>query len=74
MAETAAFARLDVRVAELAARYRPLAALMLAEVIRIPADFVDKPRDEGGECVDLRELQHAIAFLARFPSIFAAAH
>lgn len=25
-----------------------------------------------GECVDLRELQHAIAVLARFPSIFAA--
>jgi len=25
-----------------------------------------------GECVDLRELQHAIAFLARFPSVFAA--
>jgi putative selenium metabolism hydrolase len=49
MAETAAFARLDVRVAELAARYRPLAASMLAEVIRIPADFVDKPRDEGGD-------------------------
>ena len=25
-----------------------------------------------GECVDLRELQHAIAVLARFPSAFAA--
>jgi acetylornithine deacetylase/succinyl-diaminopimelate desuccinylase-like protein len=25
-----------------------------------------------GECVDLRELQHAIAMLARFPSLFAA--
>ncbi len=24
-----------------------------------------------GECVDLRELQHAIAFLARFPAAFA---
>ncbi len=24
-----------------------------------------------GECVDLRELQHAIAVLVRFPSIFA---
>ena len=23
-----------------------------------------------GECVDLRELQHAIAFTARFPSVF----
>ncbi|MCO4760288.1 MAG: M20/M25/M40 family metallo-hydrolase [Myxococcales bacterium] len=26
-----------------------------------------------GECVDLRELRHAIAFLARFPSVFGAA-
>jgi acetylornithine deacetylase/succinyl-diaminopimelate desuccinylase-like protein len=26
-----------------------------------------------GECLDLRELQHAIAVLARFPSVFAAA-
>jgi hypothetical protein len=25
-----------------------------------------------GEVLDLRELQHAIAFLARFPSVFAA--
>jgi hypothetical protein len=25
-----------------------------------------------GECVDLRELQHAIAVMARFPSLFAA--
>ena len=25
-----------------------------------------------GECVDLRELQHAVAFLARFPSVFAS--
>ena len=25
-----------------------------------------------GEVVDLRELQHAIAFLARFPGVFAA--
>jgi acetylornithine deacetylase/succinyl-diaminopimelate desuccinylase-like protein len=25
-----------------------------------------------GECVDVRELQHAIAFLARFPGVFAA--
>ena len=40
---------LDARVAELAARYRPLAAEMLAEVIRIPADFVDKPADQGGD-------------------------
>ncbi|MBI5547414.1 MAG: hypothetical protein HY901_26325, partial [Deltaproteobacteria bacterium] len=38
---------LDVRVAELAARYRPLATEMLREVIRIPADYVDKPADLG---------------------------
>ena len=31
---------LDARVAELAARYRPLAARILAEAIRIPADHV----------------------------------
>ncbi|KAH3757735.1 M20/M25/M40 family metallo-hydrolase [Pelomyxa schiedti] len=27
-----------------------------------------------GECVDSRELQHAIAFLSRFPSMLAASH
>ena len=32
---------LDLRVAELAAAYRPLAARILAEAIRIPADHVD---------------------------------
>lgn len=32
---------LDDRVAELAARYRPLAASLLAEAVRIPADHVD---------------------------------
>ena len=40
---------LDGRVAELAARYRPLAEKILKEVIRIPADYVDKPPDEGGD-------------------------
>ena len=40
---------LDARVAELAARYRPLAATILREVIRIPADYVDRPRDAGGD-------------------------
>jgi putative selenium metabolism hydrolase len=40
---------LDARVAELAAKYRPLATEMLAEAIRIPADFVDKPVDQGGD-------------------------
>jgi hypothetical protein len=34
---------LDARVAELAERYRPLAAELLREVIRIPADHVNRP-------------------------------
>lgn len=42
-------ASLDDRVAELAARYRPLAAKILAEAIRIPADHVDKPLEQGGD-------------------------
>ncbi len=40
---------LDARIASLAAKYLPLAAEMLAEVIRIPADYVDKPVDLGGD-------------------------
>ena len=40
---------LDTKVAELAARYRPLAAEILREVIRIPADYVDRPKDAGGD-------------------------
>ena len=40
---------LDVRVAELAARYRPLATELLKEVIRIPADYVERPAAEGGD-------------------------
>jgi acetylornithine deacetylase/succinyl-diaminopimelate desuccinylase-like protein len=40
---------LDEKVATLAARYRPLAARLLKEAIRIPADFVDKPVEEGGD-------------------------
>lgn len=42
-------ARLDARVAELSERYLPLAAELLREVIRIPADHVDVPVDEGGD-------------------------
>jgi len=43
---------------------------------RHPAMFgigpgVEQNTHKIGECVDLRELQHAIAFLARFPSAFA---
>jgi acetylornithine deacetylase/succinyl-diaminopimelate desuccinylase-like protein len=40
---------LDDKVAALAARYRPLAAGILAEAIRIPADYVDRPAEEGGD-------------------------
>jgi acetylornithine deacetylase/succinyl-diaminopimelate desuccinylase-like protein len=40
---------LDARVADLAARDRALAARILAEAIRIPADFVDRPPEEGGD-------------------------
>ena len=40
---------LDKKVAELAEKYRPLAAEILREVIRIPADHVDRPVDAGGD-------------------------
>ena len=40
---------LDARVAALAARDLPLARKILAEAIRIPADHVDRPVDEGGD-------------------------
>jgi acetylornithine deacetylase/succinyl-diaminopimelate desuccinylase-like protein len=40
---------LDEKVATLAARYRPLAARLLKEAIRIPADHVDRPVEEGGD-------------------------
>jgi acetylornithine deacetylase/succinyl-diaminopimelate desuccinylase-like protein len=40
---------LDARVAELAAKYLPLAAEILKEAIRIPADYVDKPVEQGGD-------------------------
>ena len=40
---------LDGRVAELAARYRPVAEKILKEVIRIPADYVGRPVEEGGD-------------------------
>jgi putative selenium metabolism hydrolase len=40
---------LDKRVAELAARDRDLAVEILAEAIRIPSDYVDRPVSEGGD-------------------------
>lgn len=42
-------ADLDARVAELSARHLPLAVELLREVIRIPADFVDRAVDAGGD-------------------------
>jgi len=40
---------LDTRIAALAARDRPLAERILKEAIRIPADYVDRPPEEGGD-------------------------
>ncbi len=40
---------LDARVAELALKYRSLATEMLREVVRIPADYVDRSADKGGD-------------------------
>jgi len=40
---------LDTRVAELAARYLPVATGILREAVRIPADYVDKAPSEGGD-------------------------
>ena len=41
--------QLDARIAELAAKYLPLASEMLKEAIRIPADYVDKSVEQGGD-------------------------
>ncbi len=38
--------QLDARISELSEKYLPLAVEMLKEVIRIPADYVDKPLDQ----------------------------
>ena len=40
---------LDARIAELAAKYLPLAKEILVEAIRIPADYVDRPAEQGGD-------------------------
>jgi len=40
---------IDERIAQLARQYRPLAIEILKEAIRIPADYVDKPVDTGGD-------------------------
>jgi len=40
---------LDTRVAELSELYLDLASAILREAIRIPADYVDRPVDDGGD-------------------------
>ncbi len=40
---------LDRRISELSLKYLPLAEELLKEAIRIPADYVDKPIDQGGD-------------------------
>ena len=40
---------IDQHIAELAQRYLPLAVSILQEAIRIPADLVDLPVDDGGD-------------------------
>ena len=40
---------LDERISDLARKYRPLAVEILKEAIRIPADYVDRPVDDGGD-------------------------
>ncbi|MCA9563903.1 MAG: hypothetical protein KC561_10465, partial [Myxococcales bacterium] len=40
---------LDSKVQQLAAEWLPDARALLAEIIRIPADYVDRPASEGGD-------------------------
>ena len=40
---------MDERISHLARKYQPLAVELLAEAVRIPADFVDRPTEEGGD-------------------------
>lgn len=40
---------LDRRCSELASKYQSLAVELLAEAVRIPADHVDRPVEEGGD-------------------------
>ncbi len=40
---------LDAPIAELARQARPLAVELLAELVRLPADYVDRPAAEGGD-------------------------
>lgn len=49
MSSTPVLTDLDRNVAELADRYLPLAVAILREAVRLPADVVDVPPDEGGD-------------------------
>jgi acetylornithine deacetylase/succinyl-diaminopimelate desuccinylase-like protein len=49
MTAPVAVSALDTRIAALAARDLPLAVSILKEAIRIPADHVDRPVDQGGD-------------------------
>ena len=49
MSAPATLHSLDDRIAACAARDLPLAVRILREAIRIPADFVDKPVEQGGD-------------------------
>ncbi len=40
---------LDRKISELARKYRPLAAEILREAVRIPADYVDRDPENGGD-------------------------
>ena len=40
---------MDDKIRTLAETYKPLAIEILKEAIRIPADYVDKPGDQGGD-------------------------
>jgi len=40
---------LDRKIGSLAAKYLPLAASIVKEAVRIPADFVDRPPGQGGD-------------------------
>ena len=40
---------LNSRISDLARLYRPLAIEILKETIRVPADYVDRPEEDGGD-------------------------
>ncbi len=46
---TSAPDHLEERILQLADRYRPLAVELLREAVRLPADYVDRPPEEGGD-------------------------